>query len=324
MLAERPVAVVTGASSGIGRAFAEQLAHEGYDLTIVARSRDRLEALAVELRERNGIRVSVVPADLGEDAMLLADALRTDVPDLLVNSAGFGTFGGFHAHDLAREIEMLRVNVQALICLTHACLPGMLERGSGAVVNVSSLAGAVPSAYNATYGASKAFVTSFSLAVYEELRGTPVRVQCLLPGLTDTAWAETAGIDISTVPRFAISHAADVARASLAALERGSAVCVPGAANRILGVVQRVAPVWMRRVTARAARRALAGDGRERRARSASQAEARSGGAGCADRGPRLPRSAQPVRAVRRVSEARNGGAIEPRSAEESTCRVNP
>jgi len=259
MPARRPLAAVTGASSGIGRAFAEQLAAGGHDLVVVARSRDRLEALAAELRERNGVAIDVVVADLGEAGPLseLTDSLRAQVPDVLVNSAGVGTFGLFQELDLAREMQLLRLNVQALVRLTHACLPGMLERGSGAVVNVSSLAGQVPSAYNATYGASKSFVTSFSLALYEELRGKPVTVQCLLPGLTDTAWAETAGIDISAVPRMAISAPADVARASLAALRRGSAVCVPGAANRVLALVQRVLPGPMRRATARAARRAV-------------------------------------------------------------------
>jgi short-subunit dehydrogenase len=258
---ERPLAVVTGASSGIGRCFADQLAASGHDLVLVARSRDRLEALADELRRRDGIEVRVVVADLGEPGPLteLAGSLRARVPDLLVNNAGFGTFGPFHQLDLAREEELLRVNVHALVRLTHACLPGMLERGSGAVINVSSLAGEVPSGYNATYGASKAFVTSFSQALYEELRGTPVTVQCLLPGLTDTAWAETAGIDISNTPRLVISDPADVVRASLAALRRGSAVCVPGAASRVLAFVQRVSPrSLMRRATAGAARGALA------------------------------------------------------------------
>jgi len=259
MPAERPVAVVTGASQGIGRAFAEQLAAGGYDIWLVARSRERLEALAVELREREGVEVRVVAADLGEAAPLaeLVRALRSDPPDLLVNNAGFGTAGAFHELDFAREGELLRVNVHALMSLTHACLPGMVARGSGAVVNVSSLAGEVPSGFNATYGASKAFVTSFSQALYEELRDTPVTVQCLLPGLTATAWAETAGIDMSgaSVP---VADPADVAKASLAALTSGAAVCIPGATNRILAIVQRLTPrSLMRRATAKATRGTL-------------------------------------------------------------------
>jgi short-subunit dehydrogenase len=257
---ERSLAVVTGASSGIGRAFAEQLAASGHDLVLVARSRDRLEALAAQLRERDGVEVRTAVADLADSRAVtdIAESLRAAPPDLLVNNAGVGTAGAFHELDVEREEAMLHVNILALVRLTHACLPGMLVRGSGAIVNVSSLAGEVPSGYNATYGASKAFVTSFSQALYEELRDTPIAVQCLLPGLTDTAWAETAGLDMGSgsVP---IADPADVARASLAALANGSAICIPGKTNRILALIQRVMPrSLMRRVTAKATRGALA------------------------------------------------------------------
>jgi short-subunit dehydrogenase len=260
-MSERALAVVTGASSGIGRAFADQLAASGHDLVIIARSRERLEALATELRERDAVEVRVTVADLGDAGTVsrIAESLHGDCPDLLVNCAGFGTAGAFQDLDIDREAELLQVNIHALVRLTHACLPGMLERGRGSIVNVSSLAGEVPSGFNATYGASKAFVTSFSQALYEELRDTPVVVQCLLPGLTDTAWAETAGIDMGSgsVP---VADAADVARASLAALPSGSAVCIPGTTNRILAAIQRVTPrALMRRATARATRGALAG-----------------------------------------------------------------
>lgn len=257
----RLVAAVTGASSGIGRAFAEQLAARGHDLVLIARSRDRLDALATELRERDGIDARTVAADLGDGEQLakVEERLRAETPDLLVNNAGFGSSGAFHSLDPAREEAILRVNVVAVVRLTHACLSNMIERGRGAIINVSSLAGEIPSGYNATYGASKTFVTSFTQALFEELRDTPVTIQCLLPGLTDTAWAETAGIDVSNTPRMAISDPADVAAASLSALERGSAVCIPGVPNRALAFVQRVVPrSWMRRVTAKATRGSLA------------------------------------------------------------------
>ncbi len=261
MPTERRLAVVTGASSGIGRAFAEQLAALGHDLVIVARSRERLEALAVELGERNGSEVQIFVADLNNDKSVtdLAGLLHSRVPDLLVNSAGFGAFGRFEELDLDRQVELLRVNVQALVCLTYACLPGMLKRGSGAVVNVSSLAGEAPIAYNAIYGASKSCVTSFSRALYEELRDTAITVQCLLPGLTATPWAEAAGVDTANVPRMAISDPDDVVRASLAALRRGSAECVPGAANRILALVQRTMPRLLSRTIASATRKNMPG-----------------------------------------------------------------
>ncbi len=257
----RPVAAVTGASSGIGREFARALSAKGYDLLLVARSRDRLDALATELRDRDDIDARVIAADLGDGAQLAAveDQLRAAPPNLLVNNAGFGTSGAFATLDVSREEELLRVNVIALMRLARAPLPGMLERGSGAIINVSSLAGQVPSGFNATYGASKAFVTSFSQALHEELRDTAVTVQCLLPGLTDTAWAETTGIDVSNTPSMAISDPADVAAASLAALEHDSVVCIPGVPNRVLAFVQRVAPrAWMRRVTAKATQGSLA------------------------------------------------------------------
>jgi short-subunit dehydrogenase len=257
----RPVAVITGASSGIGRAFAEQIAEAQHDLVLVARTRERLERLANELRERHRIEAFTHVADL-EDARALAELearLRATPPDLLVNSAGFGTAGAFSELPIEREDALLRVNVIALVRLTHACLPGMLARGSGGIINVSSLAGEVPSGFNATYGGSKAFVTSFTQALYEELAGTPVRIQCLLPGLTRTEWAEIAGIDTSRTPDLAISDPKDVAAASLAALASGRAVCVPGLPNRMLSLVQRVMPrPWMRRITARATRGSLA------------------------------------------------------------------
>ena len=257
----RSAAVVTGASSGIGRAFAEQLAAGRNDLVLIARSQERLDALAGELRERESIEARVIAADLGDREQLeeVERQLRVDPPDLLVNSAGFGSAGAFVDLDLQREEALLRVNVMALMRLTHACLPGMVERGSGGIINVSSLAGEVPSGFNATYGASKAFVTSFTLALYEELAETGVGIQCLLPGLTKTAWAETAGIDVSNTPSFAVSYPGEVASASLVSLSRGEAVCVPGVPNRLLALIQRTAPrSWMRRFTAKATRRSLA------------------------------------------------------------------
>jgi short-subunit dehydrogenase len=176
----------------------------------------------------------------------------------LINNAGFGTAGAFPSLDIERESQLVRVNVLALVRLTHAALPGMLERGSGAIINVSSLAGEVPSGYNATYGATKAFVTSFTRALYEELRESPVQIQCLLPGLTRTDWARNAGIDTSSTPDIAISEPAEVAAASLAALAKGEAVCVPGALNRVLAFAQRALPRrLMGRVTARATRGTL-------------------------------------------------------------------
>jgi len=240
----RPRALVTGASAGIGEAFARALAARGHDLTLVARRGDRLEALAKDLALRHGISAQVEAADLTEEGELatLAEQVAADPPELLVNNAGFGSVGRFAELDVGRELEQIRLNVVALVRLTRAALPGMLARGQGAVVNVSSLAGEAPGPFTATYAATKAFVTSFSGSLHEELRGTGVVVQALLPGFTRTEFQEVAGVDPGRVPFFAWMRPERVVRASLAALERGDAVCVPGAGNRLLGGLGGLAP----------------------------------------------------------------------------------
>jgi short-subunit dehydrogenase len=237
-------ALVTGASAGIGEAFARALAARHHDLVLVARRRDRLEALAKELAERHRVSTSIEAVDLVEEAELaaLAAAITPDPPDLLVNNAGFGTFGRFTELETERELEEIRLNVLALVQLTRAVLPGMLARGRGAVINVSSLAGEAPGPFTATYAATKAFVTSFSHSLYEELRGTGVVVQALLPGFTRTEFQAVAGVDPGLVPSLAWLSAERVARASLAALERGDAVCIPGAGYRLLGGLGALAP----------------------------------------------------------------------------------
>jgi len=253
-------ACVTGASSGIGEHFARRLARDDYALVLVARTADRLEALADELRRLRRVRVEVRPADLTDPGALeaLAAELAEAPPDLLVNNAGFGTVGRFAELDPAREEAQVRLNVWAVVRLTRAVLPGMLARGHGSVVNVSSLAGDAPSAYTATYAATKAFVTSFSQAVAEELRGSGVKVQALLPGFTRTAFQENSGIDPSEVPSFAWLSPEDVVEASLRDLERGHVVSVPGAGYRVLAGLTRLAPRGLtRRVTAAAMRRGL-------------------------------------------------------------------
>ena len=237
-------ALVTGASAGIGEAFARVLAAQRYDLVLVARRRDRLDALAKELGERHRIAARAHVADLAEEADLcdLAESIAEGPPDLLVNNAGFGTVGAFAELDPERELEEIRLNVLALVRLTRAALPGMLARGRGAIVNVSSLAGESAGPFNATYAATKAYVTSFSEALHEEVRGTGVVVQALLPGFTRTEFQEVAGMDPGLVPTFAWMSPEQVAEASLSALRRGDAVCIPGLGNRLLGGATALAP----------------------------------------------------------------------------------
>lgn len=253
-------ALITGASSGIGRAFAERLARDQNDLVLVARSAERLEALARRLSETHRAGAEVVCADLTDPADLrrVEALLREETPDLLVNNAGFGTVGPFVELDPDVEEREIRLNVLAVMRLARAALPAMRSRGRGAVINVSSLAGEGPAPYNATYGATKAFVTSFSEAVAEELRGSGVRIQALLPGFTRTEFQERAGIDVGAVPGFAWLEADDVVTASLQALERGQVVCVPGLGYRALSVAERFVPRGvLRRILGASLRSAL-------------------------------------------------------------------
>jgi hypothetical protein len=236
---------VTGASSGIGAAFARRLARDGRDLVLVARTLDRLEDLAEELKGHHGRAVEVIAADLTQPSDLRKVEERVasdDSLDLLVNNAGFGTAGRFVTLDADREEEEVRLNVIALQRLTRAALPGMMKRKRGAIINVSSMAALQPGPCNATYSATKAFVNSFTEALYEELRGTGVQVQALCPGFTRTEFQQRAGINTSDLPTFAWMSAEAVVDASLAGLDRGDVVLIPGFGNRVLATVAVTAP----------------------------------------------------------------------------------
>lgn len=254
-------ALVTGASTGLGAVFATALASQQYDLTIVARNRERLEALAEHLRQSYGVAVEVVVADLTKAVALrtVEERVAADQSlELLINNAGFGTTGPFTTLDPEGEEAEIRLNVIALMRLTRAALPGMIARNRGAIINVSSLAAFVPGPYDATYAATKAFVNSFTEALHEELRGTRVRVQALCPGFTYTEFQQRAGMDVSTIPTGLWMTPEAVVAASLAALRRGQLVCVPGLVNLLLRLLIGVAPRRLaRRVTALLAHRVL-------------------------------------------------------------------
>jgi hypothetical protein len=237
MPSDRRLALVTGASSGIGEAFARRLARDDYDLVLVARRVDALESLAAELHQAHGAAVECLRADLTLPAELRqveARAGAAPVFDLVVNNAGIGSVGAFAECELDREEELVRLNAIAVMRLSHAALGAMVPRGRGALINVSSLAGMGPYPFTATYGASKAFVNSLTESLAEELRGSGVRVQALCPGFTRTRFQESAGIDPESVPRFAWMSAESVVEASLAGLARGDVVCVPGAGYKLL------------------------------------------------------------------------------------------
>jgi len=241
-----PVALITGASSGIGRAIAVRLAADGSDLIVVARRRDRLEALAEELRAAHGVKVDVVVADVTDPEQLAAleERLRTGSPsvDLLVNNAGVGGQGAFAELPLDRQESQIRLNVLAPVRLTHAALGPMLARGHGGVLNVSSIAGLQPMPRVATYAATKAYLSSFSHALHEEVRRQGVVVTNLLPGFTTTEFHEASSVNRSIVPGFAWMKADTVARAGLRAVAKGRAQCVPGLGYRVLTGISALTP----------------------------------------------------------------------------------
>jgi uncharacterized protein len=238
-------AVVTGASSGIGREIARELAGRGQGLTLVARRKERLDALAAELGGSAGVRVEVVPADLTDaDArrgIAAAVADRGLVASILVNGAGLSTTGPVHKADPEAELTMIRTDVEAVAHLCSLFLPGMVQRGWGAVLNVASTAAFQPMPGQAGYGASKAFVVSYSRALRAELRGTGVTVTALCPGPVQTEFAETAGFDPaevdSSLPKFMWVDATTVAKAAVDGLAQGKSQVVPGAANRALATI---------------------------------------------------------------------------------------
>jgi short-subunit dehydrogenase len=237
-----PVALITGASAGIGEEFARQLSARGHDVVLVARDRARLEALAKEIESRNGAHAEVLAADLTDAAQLATVEARVRSVDLLVNNAGFGTFGPFHTLDVETETREINLNVIALVRLTHAAAGAMAERGRGGILNVSSLAGFQPAPTNATYSATKAFVTSFTEAVHEELKGAGVSVTALCPGFTHTEFQERANAPAAGVPGFMWQNAPEVARAGLDGLAKNRAIVIPGAANKMLGNFSAVTP----------------------------------------------------------------------------------
>lgn len=233
----RPHAVVTGASSGIGKAFAERLARDGYDLTIVARRRDRLEQLAGGLRSDPGVNVEVVVADLARpaDVHLLEKRLASDPSlEMLVNNAGFADHMPFIQLDPDKAEEVIQVQVLAVTRLTRAALPGMLERHKGAIINVSSrLAFSGPvniprMAPTATYAATKAFVNTFTQILSREVEGTGVQVQALCPAVVLTEFHTRQGMDPKRFPPDIVSTPEDVIQASLAGLRMGEVICLPG------------------------------------------------------------------------------------------------
>src|ERR1700737_3378267 len=235
--------VITGASSGIGTELAGGLARRGYPLVLVARRRERLDDLADELRTQYSVGVDVMPLDLSDAGSRekLAERLRSEPIAGLCNSAGFGTSGVFYELPLERESEEVTLNALALMELTHAALPGMVERGAGAVMNIASIAGFQPLPYMAVYSATKAFVQTFSEAVHEELHGTGVSVTVLCPGPVPTEWAEIANAERFSIPVAQVSPR-DVAEAAIGGMLSGKRSVVPGIVPKAVSIGGRYVP----------------------------------------------------------------------------------
>jgi uncharacterized protein len=255
-----PAALVTGASSGIGRAFAVALGRRGSHLVLVARRRDRLEELAGRLAEGGSAGVEALVADLTEpdDLCRVEDRLRDRARpiDLLVNNAGAGGHGPFVRRAIDDEERRIRLNVLAPVRLTAAALPGMVERRRGGIVNVSSVASVQPLPFVATYAATKAYLTSFSQSVHEEVRDDGVTVVALLPGFTTTEFHDRPDTQRPSLPRGVWLTSEAVAEAGLRALDRRQPVCIPGAGYRVLVALSRHAPMALNRsVTRRLGRR---------------------------------------------------------------------
>lgn len=251
-----PTALITGASAGIGRALAHEFARDGYEVLLVARRADALQALAREINMTHGAPARVFAHDLAQPGAgrVLFEQFEAEgtIVDVVVNNAGFGAQGAVADLPLDRQLQMIQVNVTVLTELTRLFLPAMLQRRRGGVLNVASTAAFQPGPYMAVYYATKAFVLSFTEALAEEVATSGLRVSCLAPGPTETEFADVA--DIRKTPLFnrLPMDAAEVAREGYRGWKRRRLLVVPGAVNRRGVLLVKLAPrAWVRRVVKR-------------------------------------------------------------------------
>lgn len=236
------LALVTGASGGLGLEFARLLAADGYDLALVARSGDALERIAAELRGAHGVAVMPIVQDLSVENA--ADAVFARVPhcDVLVNNAGFGSSGRFDGIPEQRVRDELMLDIVTLTVLTRKYLPVMIQRSDGKILNVASTAAFLPGPFMAVYYAAKAYVLSFSEALWEELRGTGVTVTCLCPGATATGFADRADVKHSALFKLPTADPVAVAKAGYDGTFRGKRLVVPGASNKLVAFSSHLTP----------------------------------------------------------------------------------
>ncbi len=248
---------MTGASAGIGSAFARLLARRGFDLVLVARRRERLETLAKELEQDGDVTAHVLAADLanpGAPRAIRDELLQRGIGvDVLVNNAGYGLARGFSEADWKEHADLLQVMATSVTELCHLFVPGMKARGWGRIVNVASVAAFTPQVAGNLYGGVKRYVVDFSKALALELDGTGVRVCALCPGYTKTEFHDVMGVQdqIDALPGWLVMSADEVASRGWSAVERGEPVCVPGLLYRALVAVCRVAPPFLLRALAR-------------------------------------------------------------------------
>jgi uncharacterized protein len=254
-MSTKPIALVTGASSGLGEGFARALAASGHDLVLVARTGPALEKLAAELEQSHGAQSEVLVADLADVAQrsTVVGRIADGAPlDTVINNAGFGRYGSFYQMSLAGEVGQIEVNITALVTLSHAALGVMVPRRAGKLLNVSSIGAFAPAPGGATYSATKAFVLSFTEALHNEVEKDGVHVTALCPGFTRTDFQQRAGVTTTGLPAAAWADAASVVQAGLAALDHNHAVCVPGLLNKVVAVSPRFGSRGLtRRISAR-------------------------------------------------------------------------
>ena len=228
-------ALITGASSGIGAVYADRLARRGYDLIIVARSRGKLDQLAARLTTETGRSIEVLTADLSDkrDLERVEQTLKQDATiTLLVNNAGFGAFAPLLDSEVNRMDEMISLNIRALTRLTYAAVPGFVARGTGTIVNISSIVAISPETLNGVYGGSKAYVLAFSHSLQHELASKGIRVQAVLPGATATDFWDAGGLPVHNLPSEIVMTTENLVDAALSGLDQGELVTIPALADK--------------------------------------------------------------------------------------------
>ncbi|MDI6849947.1 MAG: SDR family oxidoreductase [Candidatus Saccharicenans sp.] len=234
-------ALITGASAGLGEEYARQLADAGTNLILVARRKDRLEKLALELSQKYGVSVEIFTADLSRDydlSSLVEKIRQTEDLDLLINNAGFAGKSKFYRDETGEAEQMIKVHVIATVLLTRAALPAMLKRNRGAIINVASVAAFSPFS-GAMYSSTKAFLVMLSVNLQNELLGQGIKIQALCPGLTHTEFHQAAGMNKEAIPEFLWMRADRVVRISLRALRGTKVIVIPGCRNRIISFLMR-------------------------------------------------------------------------------------